>query len=1015
MRLRLSYWLILTSLALFARPVDAAPAVPLWKGANWIWDKPTGAAGADTNDSRYLRRVFQLATKPAAAEIHITVDNQYTLYVNGQSVGSDGDWYGAEKYDITKLLTQGANVVAIEANNAGGQAAAICWMKITGADQRVTVIGTDAAWLVSLAKAEGWERANFDEAAWSKAVVIGPAGMAPWNISSSQRGGSGKVQPEITAPADFVVEPIFKVPGATMGSWASLTADDRGRLIASDEGNKGLYLITPPAIGSASTDAKVEKLPVQVGGAQGLLWAFDSLYMHVDGKGLFRATDTDDDGRVDSARLLMASTGGGGHGQHGIALAPDGKSLYVAAGNHSNLPKELSGSRIPGKWDEDLLLPRRWDARGHAAGRLAPGGWICEVSPDGKDWDVFSIGYRNQYDLAFNADGELITYDADMEWDMGLPWYRPTRVVHATSGSEFGWRSGTGKWPAYYEDSLPGALNIGPGSPTGVVFGAGAKFPAGYQRACFLLDWTYSTIHAVHLTPHGSSYVAEKEDFIVGRPMAVTDAVIGTDGAMYFITGGWRTQTYVYRVRYEGDESTEPVELRNRAGTEQRAQRRRLEAMHVGGAVDFELIFANLSSDDRFIRYAARIALENQPVASWRDRSLKIKTPMATVAAMIALVRQGKPADQPAALTALGALRFATLSEQQQLGLLRAYQLAFIRLGEPSEQARAALVDRLDPLFPGSSDAVNTELARLLVYLRAPSIIEKALALIEHLGPETTPDWGELVRRNDRYGGTVARMLENKPPARAIHLMFVLRNVQQGWTIEQRERYFSLFPRMAQHPGGNSYSGFLANIRDDAWKTCSPAEQAALGDLARSSLAGKIFVTTPPQGPARKWTKTEALAVLSQPAHKPNYDSGRNLFHAAQCAKCHRLNGEGGAVGPDLSTAMQKYSIADMLDSVFEPSKVISDQYGSHQLMTTDGQVLVGRVVKIGEQMYVYTVDGGNQPRIIQQDDVDEMRVSNVSQMPLGLIDELNDRELIDLITYLQAAGSREDQRYQSP
>ena len=38
---------------------------------------------------------------------------------------------------------------------------------------------------------------------------------------------------------------------------------------------------------------------------------------------------------------------------------------------------------------------------------------------------MVSIGYRNAYDIAFNADGELFTYDSDMEWDMGTPWYRP--------------------------------------------------------------------------------------------------------------------------------------------------------------------------------------------------------------------------------------------------------------------------------------------------------------------------------------------------------------------------------------------------------------------------------------------------------------------------------------------------------------------------------------------------------------------------------------------------------------
>ena len=112
---------------------------------------------------------------------------------------------------------------------------------------------------------------------------------------------------------------------------------------------------------------------------------------------------------------------------------------------------------------------------------------------------MVSIGFRNAYDLALNADGELFTYDADMEWDLGLPWYRPTRVLHATAGSDFGWRSGTGVWPAYRLDSLPAAANIGPGSPVGLEFGYGASFPAKYQRALFALDWTYGTIYAVHL------------------------------------------------------------------------------------------------------------------------------------------------------------------------------------------------------------------------------------------------------------------------------------------------------------------------------------------------------------------------------------------------------------------------------------------------------------------------------------------------------------------------------------
>ena len=139
--------------------------------------------------------------------------------------------------------------------------------------------------------------------------------------------------------------------------------------------------------------------------------------------------------------------------------------------------------RLSPNWDEDLLLPRQWDAGGHAVGLLAPAGWIAGIDPDGKQWDLRTIGFRNAYDIALNADGELFTYDSDPEWDLGTPWYRPTRILHAVSGADFGWRAGYGCWPPYRADSLPAAVDVGPGSPVGLEFGYGTKFPAKYQRA----------------------------------------------------------------------------------------------------------------------------------------------------------------------------------------------------------------------------------------------------------------------------------------------------------------------------------------------------------------------------------------------------------------------------------------------------------------------------------------------------------------------------------------------------
>ena len=271
---------------------------------------------------------------------------------------------------------------------------------------------------------------------------------------------------------------------------------------------------------------------------------------------------------------------------------------------------------------------------------------------EGKNIELFSAGERNTYDIGFNADGELFGFDSDMEWDWGTPWYRPIHVFHAVRGGEHGFREGSAKWPDYYADGLPRTATIGIGCPTGVVFGTGAKFPAKYQKAFYVCDWTYGRLIAVHNTPHGASYTGTWENFVAPKslhgkggktPLNLTDVVIGADGSLYFTIGGRGTQGSLFRVTYKGPEPAAPLAaggLQDKDTAPARELRHKLEAFNVqADPAAVEFAWPHLNSPDRFIRYAVRLAIERNPVAEWQAKALAEKRPQAALTALLALAR----------------------------------------------------------------------------------------------------------------------------------------------------------------------------------------------------------------------------------------------------------------------------------------------------------------------------------------------------------------------------------------
>ncbi|MBI2423219.1 MAG: DUF1080 domain-containing protein [Candidatus Hydrogenedentes bacterium] len=339
-----------------------------------------------------------------------------------------------------------------------------------------------------------------------------------------------------------------------LGSPINMTFDYKGRPIVAVEGGPLVVLLDEN--GDGIYDGK-KPLSDKISQVMGVHYIDDHRILvqseGPEGPGVYLLTDNDLDDNVDEVKSIVdANSGGmGEHAPHAIEIGPDGY-YYIMYGNHSSPAMKLEPDSPSRGLQEDHLLPRYVDPRGHATHILAPGGTLNRLSPDFKSLEQFTGGYRNAYDFDINAAGEAFTFDSDMEWDVGLPWYRPVRVVHAVPGGDYGWRTGSTKMPNYYFDTLPALDDVGRGSPVGTRFYEHHVYPENYNGAFFMGDWSRGRIRVVFPKESGATYAGKSVDFLVGEPLNVTDLDVGPDGLLYFTIGGRGTYGGMFKVTYTG-------------------------------------------------------------------------------------------------------------------------------------------------------------------------------------------------------------------------------------------------------------------------------------------------------------------------------------------------------------------------------------------------------------------------------------------------------------------------------
>lgn len=938
---------LLLSANAFAQLANSPP-VPQWLAA-----PEAGATFTQTvkHEGKLLKAVL-LTASDAAVEIVLDGKSIATLQAAEAATGTD----------LTQQLGDG-NTHQLGLRVSGkGKAAAL--LELNGDLAAVRWIATDAS--------------------WQNAVVVGAtdadATKNPFDLKktfdayNSWQLAKPGAQNQATDPATLTLPPGFKaelIRSAQPGedSWVAMAFDPQGRITLGKE-KKGLLRLTL----SGSGEQKVEVIDDELQECRGLLYAHGSLFANANNsKALYRLTDTNGDGTFDERKELVRTEGGVGHGRNHIKLGPDG-DIYVAHGNNVLLPKNVDPDSPLRNYANDQLIPNPWDGSMFDGNVELPAGHILRVKPDGSKVTLLAGGLRNPLDIAFNREGELFTFDADMERDVGTPWYMPTRVLQIVPGSDYGWRRGTGRFPAWYADTLPSVIDIGLSSPTGIYFGYGAEFPLKYQTALFIMDWSYGRIIAVDLQGRGNGkYLASQETFVTGRPLNVTDGCIGPDRAMWFITGGRGTQSGLYRISWAGEKQAVATSssITHRKFTDGEVIERviREHSKKDGWREDMSFTLKHAESKFPEARLAARLDLEKTNPDTWRERALAGDG----LTALLALARVGDGKDLPRILDAV-----MKSSPEPTLETLRVVAVAISRLGAPDEAQQKKLMAWA--VYPSTDVLLDRELCRLLVYLKSPTVIEKTMPLVK--AATTSED--------------------------LLYYPFMLRYLKDGWTLEQRRVVFEALNKAEKMNGASTFFKAISDTRSELAAALKPEEATQLAAVIQPVKPTTLSPHALPGHSFKNWTLEDLAPLLAKmDAKTRNRDNAKDALIRGQCVFCHKVSNDptlpAGVFGPDLVQVSARFNRRDLLDHILNPSKFIDEKFRYVTVKTTDGKTITGSLESEDDERVVLRPNPlAPEKSEIAKAMIKERSVSEISPMPPGLLNSLKAEQILDLLAWFE-------------
>ncbi len=391
-----------------------------------------------------------------------------------------------------------------------------------------------------------------------------------------------------------------------------------------------------------------------------------------------------------------------------------------------------------------------------------------------------------------------------------------------------------------------------------------------------------------------------------------------------------------------------------------------------------------LGHEERHVRYAARHVLRVVNRNLWRDAAMALTMQPAATEAQVVLAQTAVAStDIPPLLDKQLAIIQTGVSGQALIDVLRAMHLSVIRSGDVRHASRytafgTALLER----FPTGTPLVDREIARTLAYLDTPGALPEIVSYMTAAG----------THREDQ-----------------LFMMYCVRAMKSGWEKPERDAVVKWFLTAQEQKwrGGASFPGYmrdmwkemLTNLPDDERRTAEEEMEAytpppVMTSAGRPQQLGDDATRLSIQE-LREYMTLDPMAYTGDAAR------GEQMFEKALCSACHKHGALGQEAGPDLTDVAQRFGRNDLLDAILEPSKSISDQWASVELVTRDKKVVAGVIVSENADTVVLQPVGAP-PVSVPVRDIEKRAVATVSSMPEGLLNTLTLREIADLLAFLE-------------